>query len=57
MKSSQFPVVAELEYIEPLCCVCASAITTIISRVPVANAPSIVCGVLISVDHFSLLIE
>ena len=57
MKSSQFPVVTELEYIEPLCSVCASAITTIISCVPVANAPSIVWGVLISVVHFSLLME
>ena len=57
MKSSQLPVVTEFEYIDPLCSVCASASTTIISRVPVANAPSTVCGVLISVLHFSLLME
>ena len=57
MKSSQFPVVAEFEYIDPLWRVCALAITTIISRVPVAKAPSIVCGVRISVVHFSLLME
>lgn len=57
MKSSQLPVVAEFEYIEPLCFVCASASTTIISPVPSANAPSIVFGVWISALHFSLLIE
>ena len=57
MKSSQFPVVAEFEYIEPSWRVRASASTTIISRVPVAKAPSIVCGVRISVVHFSWSIE
>jgi hypothetical protein len=43
-KRSKSPVVIELEYIEPLCTVFESGITTIISRAPCANAPSIVCG-------------
>ena len=44
MKFSKSPVVTELEYIEPLCTVFESGNTTIISRAPSANAPSIVCG-------------
>ena len=57
MKSSKSPVVTELEYIEPLCSVFESGSTTIISRAPLANAPSIVCGTWISFDHCSAPIE
>jgi hypothetical protein len=51
MKVSKSPVVRELEYIEPLWTVLLSGSTTIISRAPLANAPSIVCGVWISPIH------
>jgi hypothetical protein len=44
MKFSKSPVVTELEYIDPLWTVFESGNTTITSRVPMANAPSIVCG-------------
>jgi len=44
-------VVRELEYIEPLWTVLLSGSTTIISRAPLAKAPSIVWGAWISLIH------
>ena len=41
---SKSPVVAELEYIEPLWTVLESGRTTIMSWAPWAKAPSMVCG-------------
>jgi hypothetical protein len=49
--------VTELEYIDPLCAVFESGSTTIISRAPCANAPSIVCGTWISCAHCSAPME
>ena len=53
MNRSKSPVVTELEYIEPLWSVFESGSTTIISRAPRANAPSMVRGTWISWLHCS----
>ena len=51
MNCSKSPVVAELEYIEPLCTVFESGNTTIMSCAPLAKAPSMVWGTWISCAH------
>ena len=57
MKSSKFPVVAELEYIEPLCTRAGvGEHDDHLARAGRERALD-VCGVLISVDHFSWSIE
>ena len=57
MNVSKSPVVTELEYMEPLWIVFESGKTTIISRAPLAKAPSMVCGTWISLVHCSAPIE